>query len=384
MQNAIEIDTVSQRATRAIVDLGAIAHNVRLLRAAAPGAALLAVVKANGYGHGAVPVARACLEAGAAWLGVATVDEGVALRRAGLADPVLVLGPAAHEERTAALAHDLTLAVGSIGMAVAVAAAAQTLGITARVHVKVDTGLSRFGVPAERAAEEIVALAALPGLYLEGVFTHFATAEEADKAQTRAQLARFSAVVQALEDRGVSVPLRHAANSAATLELPETHLDLVRAGIALYGYHPAGLGADPRGLRPALTLQTRLMRVEKVPAGTGVSYNHTFVTTRPSVLGLVPLGYGDGLPRVLSNRGACMLVHGRRYPIAGRICMDQAVLDLTDLPEAAVGDPVVVIGRQGEEWIGADEVGDLAGTNSYETLCRLMPRVPREYVGGSS
>lgn len=381
MQTTNDLVADSYRVTRAVVDLGAIAHNARLLRGAAPRAALLAVVKANAYGHGAVPVARACLEAGAAWLGVATVDEGIELRRAGLTAPVLVLSPSAHEERATALAHKLTMSIGSYGMAVAVAAAAQALGMTARVHVKVDTGLSRFGIPAARAVEEISALAALPGLALEGVYTHFATAEDPDKGQTHAQLAVFQGVLAGLEARGVYVLLRHAANSAATLELPETHFDLVRPGIALYGYHPAGPGADPRGLRPALALRTRLMRVEEVPAGTGVSYNHIFRTERPSVLGLVPIGYGDGLPRVLSGRGACMLVGGRRCPIAGRVCMDQTVLDLTDLPDAAIGDDVVVIGTQGDERIGADEIGELAGTNSYETLCRIAPRVPRDYMG---
>lgn len=371
----------SQRATRAVVDLGAIAHNVRLLRdMLRPEARLLAVVKANAYGHGAVPAARACLEAGAAWLGVAAVDEGLALRRAGIDAPLLVLGPAAPEEYGAALGHGLTLAAGSLAMAADMAAAARAAGVTARVHVKVDTGLTRFGVPATRAVEEIAAIADLPDLALDGVFTHFATSEEPDKSQTRAQLALFQQILSALAARGVSAGLRHAANSGAILDLPETHLDMGRTGIALYGYHPAGLGADPRGLRPALALQSRLMRVEAVPAGVGVSYNHTFHTARPSVLGLVPLGYADGLPRLLANRGH-MLVHGRRCPIAGRVCMDQTVIDVTDVPGAAVGDPVVVIGRQGDEWIGADEVGAHAGTNSYETLCRIGPRVPRDHIG---
>lgn len=375
----------SHRATRAVVDLDAITHNVRLLRGLLdPGVRLMAVVKANAYGHGAVPVARACLEAGAAWLAVAAVDEGLALRRAGLGinAPLLVLGPSAPEEYATALGHDLALAAGSLAMAEVIATAARAAGVMARVHVKVDTGLTRFGVPAARAVEEITAIARLPDLALDGVYTHFATSEEPDKSQTHAQLALFTEIMSALQTRGVRVGLRHAANSAAVLDLPQTHLDMVRAGIALYGYHPAGLGADPRGLRPALTLQTRLLRVEAAPPGVGVSYNHTFFTTRPSKLGLVPLGYADGLPRLLANRGH-MLVRGQRCPIVGRVCMDQTVLDVTDVPGAAVGDPVVAIGGQGEEWIGADEVGAHAGTNSYETLCRIGPRVPRDYTGVS-
>jgi alanine racemase len=369
----------SRRATRAVVDLGAIRHNVRLVRTAVgPGVRLMAMVKANAYGHGAVPVAHACVTAGATGLAVATVDEGLALRRSGITAPLLVLGASAPEEHPEALRHDLTLAVGSLRMADNVAAAARATGVTARVHVEVDTGMSRFGVPASRAVEEIAALAELPGLELEGIYTHFAAADEPDRRSARAQLALFTGFLEALAARDVRVPLRHAANSAATLELPEAHLDLVRPGIALYGYHPAG--ADPQGLRPALTLTSVLARVEVMPAGTGVSYNHTFRTTRASVLGLVPLGFADGLPRLLSNRGH-MLVRGRRCPIVGRVCMDQTVLDVTDAPGARVGEPVVVLGCQGEERIGADEIGLHAGTNAYETLCRIGPRVPRDYTG---
>ncbi len=371
----------SRRVTRAVVDLGAIRHNVRLLRGmVGPGVGLMAVVKADAYGHGAAPVARACLAAGAAWLAVATVDEGMALRRAGLEAPILVLGPSDQAEYPAALAHGLALAIGSLANATAAAGAARGLGVTARVHAKVDTGLNRFGIPAARAVDEIAAIAALPGLLLEGVYTHFASSEEDDKTPARAQLDLFMQALEGLERRGVRAPLRHASNSGATLDLPEARLDLVRPGIALYGYHPAGPRADARGLRPALTLRTRLARVEGVPAGAGVSYNHTFRTARPSTLGLVPLGYADGLPRPLSNSGR-MLVGGVRCPIVGRVCMDQTVLDVTDALGVAEGDEVVVIGRQGQEYIGADEIGMHAGTNAYETLCRITPRVPRDYAG---
>ncbi len=372
---------MSHRATRATIDLGAIRRNVRVLRAmVGPVVGLMAVVKADAYGHGAAPVARACLAAGAAWLAVATVDEGVALRHAGIDAPTLVLGPSDPAEYPDALAHGLAFVVGSHKSAALAAAAARALDVTARVHVKVDTGLSRFGIPAARAVEEIAAIATLPDLLLEGIYTHLASSEEPDKTPARAQLALFMDVLDRLEGRGVRAPLHHASNSGAILDLPEARLDLVRPGIALYGYHPAGPGADARGLRPALTLRTRLARVEDAPAGVGVSYNHTFRTARPSTLGLVPLGYADGLPRLLSNRGH-MLVGGRRCPIVGRVCMDQTVLDVTDAPGVAEGDEVVVIGGQGHEYIGADEIGAHAGTNSYETLCRVPPRVPRDYVG---
>ena len=376
------VDTTdpSHRVTRATIDLGAIRHNVRVLRdGVGPGVGLMAVVKADAYGHGAAPVARACLAAGVTWLAVATVDEGVALRRAGIDAPALVLGPSDRAEYPAALSHNLALAAGSLVSATAAARAARALGVIARAHVKVDTGLSRFGIPAARAVEEIIAIAALPDLLLEGIYTHFASSEEPDKTSARTQLALFTDVLARLAARGIRPLLRHTANSGAALDLPDARLDLVRPGIALYGYHPAGPGVDARGLRPALTLRTQLARVEVVPTGTGVSYNHTFHTKSPGALGLVPLGYADGLPRLLSNAGH-MLVGGRRCPIVGRVCMDQTVLDVTDAPGVAEGDEVVVIGRQGHEYIGADEIGAHAGTNSYETLCRIAPRVPRDYV----
>ena len=385
----------SRRGTRATVNLDAVDHNVRLVRRiVGPGVGVMAVLKADAYGHGALPVARACLAAGASWLAVATVDEGVALRGAGIDAPLLLIAPTFPEEYAVAVAHDLSVGVGSLGMAVELAAVARRAGTVTRVHAEVDTGLNRFGIPAQRAVEEIAALAALPGLTLEAVYTHLAASETPWDGSAGAQLALFQEIVGAARARAAPIPLLHASNSGGVLELPGARFDLVRPGIALYGYHPAGPGPglasgagpgpesgfDADGLRPVMSLSTRLMRVERVPAGAGVSYNGTFRTAHESVLGLVPLGYGDGLPRLLSNRGH-MLVRGRRCPIAGRVCMDQTVLDLTDVPGAAVGDEVVAIGRQGGERIGADDIGALVGTNAYEVLCGIAPRVPRDYVG---
>ncbi len=381
----------SRRGTRATVSLDAVGHNVRLVRrTVGPDVGVMAVLKADAYGHGAVPVARACLASGAAWLAVATVDEGVALRRAGIAAPLLLIAPTFPEEYATAVTHALSVGVGSLSMATELAAVARQAGAVARVHAEVDTGLNRFGIPAHRAVDEIAALAALPGLTLEAVYTHFAASETPQDGSADEQLALFQHIVDEVRARGTAIPLLHASNSGGVLELPGARFDLVRPGIVLYGYHPAGPGAspgsgfasgvNPDGLRPVMTLATRLVRVERVPPGAGVSYNGTFRTARESVLGLVPLGYGDGLPQLLSNRGH-MLVRGRRCPIVGRVCMDQTVLDLTDAPGAAVGDEVVAIGRQGGERIGADDIGALVGTNAYEVLCGIAPRVPRDYVG---
>ncbi len=385
----------SRRGTRATVSLDAVGHNVRLVRrTVGPDVGVMAVLKADAYGHGAVPVARACLASGAAWLAVATVDEGVALRRAGIAAPLLLIAPTFPEEYATAVTHELSVGVGSLSMATELAAVARQAGAVARIHAEVDTGLNRFGIPAHRAVDEVAALAALPGLTLEAVYTHFAASETPHDGSADAQLALFREIVGGVRARGAPIPLLHASNSGGVLELPGARFDLVRPGIALYGYHPAGpgprvgpglgpgagSGSDVDGLRPVMTLATRLVRVERVPPGAGVSYNGTFRTARESVLGLVPLGYGDGLPRLLSNCGH-MLVRGRRCPIVGRVCMDQTVLDLTDAPGAAVGDEVVAIGRQGGERIGADDIGALVGTNAYEVLCGIAPRVPRDYVG---
>ncbi len=370
----------SRRPTRAEINLDAVSHNMNVLRAAiGPHVQVMAVVKANGYGHGAAPIARACLEAGATWLGVGAVDEGLELREAGINAPILVIGPTAFAEYADALRHDLTLAAGSLEMAEGLAATARALDTVAEVHVKVDTGLRRYGLASHDAVEAVTEMAALSGLRITGIYTHLAAAEAQDKRLARAQLAVFDEILASLARRGISVGLRHAANSAAALDLPEAHLDLVRPGLALYGYAPAGFGAESRGLVPALTLRTRLMRVAGVPEGAGIGYNHTFYTTRPTLVGTVPVGYADGLPRTLSNRGA-MLVGGRRCPIVGSICMDQTMLDVSDVPGVAEGDPVVVIGRQGDEFIGADEIGALTDSNAYEALCRIGPRVPRDYT----
>ncbi len=372
----------SKRATRARIDLDALCHNVGVLReVVGPRTMLMAVVKADAYGHGAVPIARAALDAGAMMLGVATVDEGVTLRQAGIDAPILAVAPTVEEEFDAALTYGISLGMGSSAMAARLASRALARGKTMGVHVEVDTGLHRFGVPLDNALTEITRIAALDGLRLEGVYTHMATSETPEEGSAAAQLLFYETLLERLATLGM-VPdvLHHAANSGGVLEMPEARFDVVRPGLALYGYHPAGSGALGRGLRAVLSLTTRLVRLESVAPGAGVSYNHTFITRRETLLGLVPLGYGDGLPRLLSNRGH-MLVRGRRAPIVGRVCMDQTVLDLTDVPGIAEGDEVVAIGAQGDEFIGADEIALHAQTNAYEVLCGIAPRVPRDYVG---
>ncbi len=367
--------------TYAEIDLSAIAHNTRALsRHVGPAVQVMAVVKANAYGHGAVEVARTALRHGATRLAVARVLEGVQLRQAGIAAPILVLGYTPPHEALLAVEHNLSLAVIDPAVAEAASARAVALGRTFKVHVKVDSGMGRFGLLPEEVLPFLAYLAAQPGLSVEGIFTHFATADSADKTAVRRQFARFSEVLGAAAAAGYAIPLRHCANSAAILDLPETYLDAVRPGIALYGLRPSDEVAPTVELRPALTLKSHVGRVRLLPAGSGVSYGLTYVAPTPITAALVPVGYGDGYPRLLSNRGE-VLINGRRAPIIGRVCMDQFVVDASGVGPVQVNDEIVLVGRQGDAILSAEEVARKAETINYEIVTALLPRVARVYVG---
>jgi len=361
------------------IDLEAIAANVAALkRHLSERVQLMAVVKANAYGHGAEMVARTALESGATWLGVNTVDEGVQLRRAGLAAPILVLGHCPPQEAAKVVANHLTPTVTTLETALALASASAARGLVTPVHLKVDTGMGRYGLlPAE-----VVAFArrvtTLSSLYLEGLWTHFATADETDKSFTWQQFSVYQTVVRRLEEEGLAIPLRHVANSAATIDLPEMHLDLVRCGLSIYGLYPSRQTSRTVLLRPALALKAHLARVCTLPAGASVGYGRTWVATRPSVVALVPLGYADGYRRALSNRGVA-LVHGQRVPVIGRVSMDQLTVDVSSVPGVRQDDEVVLIGRQGEAEITADEVAGMLGTINYEVTTAIATRLPRVY-----
>jgi alanine racemase len=339
----------------------------------------MAVVKANAYGHGAVMVARAALDAGARWLAVATVDEGRQLRDAGIAAPILVLAPSAPEEAPAAVRCSLILAVADLPGAAAIAAAAGRS--PAPVHVEIDTGLGRFGVHHTVAVETVARIAAMPGLRLDGLYTHFATADEAERSFYDRQQARFAAILDELAARGIAPPQIHQDNSAGSIVGPGARATLIRPGIALYGLSPSEEVPAPAALRPTLRLVTRVARVLDLALGESVSYGRTFVATRPTRAALVPLGYADGYRRALSGR-AQMLLGGRRAPVLGRVCMDQAIIGVPDGAAVAVGDEVVAIGAQGDAAIGADELAALAGTIAYEIGTGIGARVPRHYLRG--
>ncbi|MCL6580226.1 MAG: alanine racemase [Firmicutes bacterium] len=365
------------RATWAEVSLDAVASNTRCLAGLAAPAALMAVVKADAYGHGAVQVARAALEAGASWLGVAAVEEAVELRRAGLGAPILVLGPSlpAHAETLAAL--DVAAAVFDELTAEALAAAGRRAGRPARAHLKVDTGMGRLGVtPDEAGVELAVRLSRLDGLGLEGVYTHFATADEAQKAFALEQVRRFEGFLALCAAAGLEFRWRHAANTAALLDLPGTRYDLVRAGIALYGLYPSPAVDRSRAvLTPVLTWKTRLAQVKWVKPGASVSYGREFVARKATLVGTLPVGYADGYRRALSGKGR-VLVRGVSCPILGRVCMDHLMVGLDAVPDARPGDEAVLLGPG----LPAEELAALCGTISYEIVSTLGRRVPRVFL----
>ncbi len=364
------------------IDLGAVRANVRTLVARAAPAALLAVVKADGYGHGEVPVAFAALDAGATWLGVALVEEGVRLRAAGIDAPILVLSEPAPEAAATVVAEGLTPVVYTVagieGLAKAVADAGAAAPLA--VHLKVDTGMHRVGCSPDEVHALVESIRARPEVELGGVCTHLAVADEPAHTYTDDQLARFDAVLAELEHTGVRPPLAHAANSAALLTRPNARYDLVRVGIALYGVAPTPALAGAAGLEPALSLRARVTHVKTLPPGAQVSYGLRYTLGAEARVATVPVGYADGVPRNLGLTGAEVLVGGRRHPIAGTVTMDQLMVDVGDAP-VAVGDEVVLIGRQGSDAVTVTEWAERLGTIAYEVVTGIGPRVPRRYVG---
>lgn len=361
------------------VDLDAVASNVRVLSARLAGrAGVLAVVKAQAYGLGAGPIAEAALRAGARGLAVARVAEGVQLRRRGVDCPILLMGPIGVGEEDEVVGWELTTTLADMDTAVRLAAAADRAGKIVPVHVKADTGLSRFGALAHELLPLVAKANALAPLLVEGLYTHFAAPDE-DPAYTREQLRRFFELQQLLRAHGYDFRVRHAASSAAMLRYAEAHLELVRPGITLLGAYPSPSTPRVEGLRPAFQFKARVARVYDLPAGASVGYGRAYRAPTALRAALVPVGYADGIPRCAFGRGQ-VLVRGRRAPLIGRVSMDQCVVDVTRIPGVRPGDEVVLIGRQGEEAIELDEVAAWAETIPHEVLTRLGPRVPRVYL----
>jgi alanine racemase len=366
------------------IDLGALVHNIGVVRSRiARDQRILLVVKADAYGHGAVEVARVAIDSGVDMLGVATLQEGIELRQAGIDAPVLILSPPMAGEAAEIVEYDLSCTVPSLGIARALSRAAASRAKVATVHVEIDTGMGRSGVELDEAIPFATAISKLPNLLLEGLFTHFPSSDT-DVEFTRGQVRRFFAAVARLTAKGVSVPLLHAANSGAVLGVDETlepPLNMVRPGLMIYGLRPsAGAGAETE-LRPAMSFKARIAQLRDLPEGHPVSYGKTFVTPRPMRLAVIPAGYGHGLSFRLSNEGE-VLIGGKRAAIVGRVTMDVTMADLSQIPEADVGDEVVIFGRQGDAEISVDEIAEKVGTINYEVICGIGKRVARVYVRG--
>ena len=367
------------RAARAEVDLGAVAHNVGVLRRLVSPALLCAVVKADGYGHGAIAVSEAALDAGADWLGVALIEEAAVLRKAGVRAPILLLSQPRPADLAAVVRYDLRVCVTTPECAEQLADEAAAQNRSVMVHMKVDTGMNRIGVRPEDASALAATIAARDELVLEGVFTHCAVADDVDDPFTGTQLDRFDAVLAQLGAVGVTPTLRHAANSATSICHPRGRYDIVRVGIAIYGIAPApGLAAE-LDLRPALSLRAEVSAVRRVRAGEGVSYGLRHRFDADTTVATVPIGYADGVPRALGLNGGEVLIGGVRRAIVGVVTMDQLMVDCGD-DGVAVGDEVVLLGTQGVETITADDWAERVGTIAYEIVCGIGPRVPRFYV----
>jgi alanine racemase len=365
------------RPTRAEIDLGAIGHNVRYFKSLLqPRTRLCAVVKADGYGHGAVETARAALAAGADHLAVAILEEALTLREAGLTAPILILGYTVPAAMPLVAANDLTQTIWEMDQGRALADAAQAQGRRAKAHLKIDTGMGRLGVFPAEAGPLAAALSRLPGLDMEGAFTHFAKADAVDKTSAWKQFDAFEQALAAISGQGVTLAIRHAANSAATLEMPRTRLDMARVGVSLYGLAPSDECGLDAPLKPAMRLKTRVVFLKDVPAGTALSYGCTYVTPGPARIATLPVGYADGWSRRLTGL-AEVVIRGRRAKLAGRICMDQCMADVTGLPGLEAGDEVLLFG--GPE-LPAEEVAAHLGTINYEVVCMVGRRVPRLYL----
>jgi alanine racemase len=357
------------------VDLGAVRQNVSLLKQIT-GVTVMAVVKANAYGHGILETSRAALDGGAGWCGVARIEEALALRQSGILAPILVTGYTPAERLPEAIESGISLTVYAAAHAEIFSKAAQSVKAPLKVHAKIDTSMGRLGVFPEEGLQFIRQLHRLPGLQVEGVFTHFASADEPYNPSTGEAVDRFQRLLDQLAADGLRPPLVHAANSAAALYFPRARFDLVRCGISIYGLHPSADAPLPAGFRAALAWKARLTSIKTLPPGHGVGYNARYVTTRPESIGAVSVGYADGFRRRLGNFA---LVGGQRVPVVGGVCMDQCMLQLDQVPRARMGDEVVLIGRQGGTLITAEEVAAAWGTVNYDVVCGLAARVPRFY-----
>lgn len=365
------------------INLDAICHNMEAMHAKLKeGTKMFAVIKTDGYGHGAIEIANT-IESLDYLFGfcVATVEEGLILRRHGVKKPILILGYTFEDQYEDIILNDLRPAVFTMEMAKSFSDIATSLNHDVKIHIKIDTGMSRIGLQVrEENAKLIAQIAALPHIIVEGIFTHFAKADEYDKTSANHQIELFKHMIELTEREGVTIPYKHCSNSAGIVEIPAANMDIVRAGITLYGLWPSDeVDKSKIDLAPALELKSKISYVKTLEAGRQISYGGTYTTTKEERIATIPVGYGDGYPRSLSNKGY-VLIHGKKAPICGRVCMDQFMVNVTDIPEVKTGDEVTLLGRDGSERITAEELGDLSKRFNYEFVCDLGKRIPRVFV----
>lgn len=366
--------------TFVLVDLPAIIHNIREVRnRVSDDVKIMAVIKSDGYGHGAVEVGTA-LRNSVDYFGVAAIEEAVELRNAGLMLPILILGYTMHGKYDDVVRHDVAQTIYNIEDARLLSDMAGKCLKKAKVHIAVDTGMTRIGyVPNTESVREIKEIAALPNIEIEGIFTHMACADETDKTHAKKQMEKYDEFISLLEKEGVHIPIKHMCNSAGIMDFEDHRFDMVRSGIITYGLYPSEeVAKENINLKPAISWYAHVVHVKTVPAGEGVSYGATYVTERPTKIATISVGYGDGYPRSLSNKG-CVLIRGKRVPIIGRVCMDQFMVDVTELPVVEVEDLVTLVGVDGEEHISVEEIADLSGSFNYEFICDIGKRVRRVY-----
>ncbi len=378
--------------TRAFVDLNALANNLCAIKQkAGPSVKIMAVVKGNACGHGIVEVAKTLVKEGASFLAVARMSEAITLRENGIQTPILLFGGITEDQVEYVAENDIRVSVASLEFARKLNETLARKNLRAKVHIKIDTGMTRLGLfpeyfadgtqePAMNCAiKDICDMTELENLDLEGIYTHFACADETDKTHANHQVVLFEKVLAGLKEKGISL-VRHAANSAGVIDLPHTYYDMVRPGIMLYGVYPSSqVDHNAIALEPAMEIRSKIIHLKEVPKGVGIGYGYTYTTEKNTLIATIPIGYADGYSRALSSKGR-MLVKGHSAPIVGRVCMDLTMIDVTDIPGVAQGDEVVILGRQGKEEITADEIAGLAGTISYEVLASLTGRIPIVYL----
>lgn len=366
----------------AVIDLDAICHNINeVKRVVGPEVKVMPVIKADGYGHGAVPIAKELNKIGVDAFAVAILEEGITLRNHGIQQPIVILGYTSEYQYSSLIQYEIEPTVFCYEMAESLSKIASALGKDAKVHIKLDTGMNRIGFkPTKESLEIVKKISELPNIKIEGIFTHFACADEADKTSASKQKAEFDKFIGWLLEEGIDIPVKHVSNSAAIIDMDSWRMDMVRSGIITYGLYPSEeVAKNVLDLRPAMELKTHIVHVKEIEAGEGISYNHTFVTKRKTKVATIPVGYADGYPRALSSKGR-VLIRGQYAPIIGRICMDQFMVDVTDIEGVSVMDDVTLIGTDGDHQIPVEEIANITGTINYEIVCDISKRVPRVYI----